>query len=48
MNRNLAGFAAAMVMTGMAMVGAAQGADKPVRVGLALSQSGHLADSAKL
>ena len=48
MKSRLAGFAAAIVMAGMTVFGAAQAVDKPIRVGLALSQSGNLADSAKL
>jgi branched-chain amino acid transport system substrate-binding protein len=48
MNKKLAGIAAATAMAGMAMFGVAEGADKPIRVGVALSQSGNLADSAKL
>ena len=47
MRKILASFAAAITFTAMTAF-AAQAADKPVRVGVALSQSGNLADSAKL
>ena len=48
MKRKLVNFAAAIFMAATTAFGAAQGADKPIRVGVALSQSGNLADSAKL
>ena len=47
MKRKLMNHAAALVVAGMTALGAAA-ADKPIRVGVALSQSGNLADSAKL
>jgi branched-chain amino acid transport system substrate-binding protein len=48
MKTRLANYAAALVVAAMTAFGPAQAADKPIRVGVALSQSGNLADSAKL
>ena len=48
MKRILASVAAAITLAGMTMFGTAHAQQKPVRVGVALSQSGNLADSAKL
>jgi len=47
MKTRLAAFAAAILTAGMTALGAVA-ADKPIRIGVALSQSGNLADSAKL
>src|ERR1700704_4425158 len=48
MKTRLANYVAAMAVAAMTVLCAAQAQDKPIRVGVALSQSGNLADSAKL
>jgi branched-chain amino acid transport system substrate-binding protein len=48
MKTRLASCAAALAVAAMTVFGVAEAQDNPIRVGVALSQSGNLADSAKL